>query len=92
MTPQQFINQLIKSVDDIALVRRFATVHRVSGAASLGFPSLDSDPGDADWTTELSTGAEDDELAFGLRALTPHPMAKRIKVSKQLLRRSALAD
>jgi hypothetical protein len=63
---------------------------RVANSNGLGAPSLDNDPADADWTTELATGSEDSTMSFGKRELKPHPLAKRIKVSKQLLRTAAL--
>ena len=56
----------------------------------MGAPSLDVDPSDADWTTELQTGAEDTAMRFGKRELRPHPLAKRIKVSQQLLRQALI--
>ena len=52
----------------------------------MGVPTLDTDPADADWTSELATGSEDSDMAFGKRSLTPHPLAKRIKVSRKLIR------
>ena len=87
---EQFAAQLIKFVDNAVAIRGLANVMTVTNADSLGFPSLDADPADAAWTTELQTGDEDSTMAFGKRALTPHPLAKRIKVSKTLLRKSAI--
>ncbi|MBN50039.1 MAG: phage major capsid protein [Spongiibacteraceae bacterium] len=84
--PEQFVNQLIKFVDDMVFIRQRATVIQVPSAQSLGAPSLDTDPADADWTSELDTGSEDSAMAFGKRSLHPHPLAKRIKVSNKLLR------
>ncbi|RJP54307.1 MAG: phage major capsid protein [Anaerolineaceae bacterium] len=88
--PEQFIQQLIKAVDNLVFVRRRATVIPVPTANSLGVPTLDADPADADWTTELLTGNEDSTMAFGKRSLVPHPFAKRIKISKDLLRKSLI--
>ncbi len=90
VAPERFVTTLIKNIDDMVYIRQLATVQSVSGASSLGAPSLDADPDDADWTTELATGREDDSLKFGKRELHPHPVAKRIKVSNDLLRRSVL--
>jgi len=90
VTPETFVNQLIKAMDDAVIIRALANVIPMTNAASIGMPSLDSDPGDADWTTELGTGSNDDAMRFGKRVMQPHPMAKRIKVSQQLLRTSAL--
>ena len=90
VAPERFIAELIKNIDDLAFIRTWSTTQQVAGAESLGIPSLDADPGDADWTTELATGNEDDSMGFGKRALHPHPLAKRIKISNELLRRSTL--
>lgn len=87
---ETFVGGLIKAVDDNVFVRRLATKHQVTSSESLGRPSLDADPADADWTAEIQTGSEDSTMAFGKRTLTPHPLAKRIKVSRKLLRLSAL--
>lgn len=91
VTPEQFIAQLLKAVDDQVFIRRRATKFPVPNANSLGVPTLDADPADADWTTELATGNEDSTMAFGKRSLVPHPFAKRIKVSNDLIRKSLLA-
>ena len=90
VAPERFINQLIQDLDDRVHIRSWATTQQVSGADSLGVPSLDADPDDADWTTELATGREDQAMRFGKRALHPHPLAKRVKISNELLRRSTM--
>jgi len=90
VAPQQFVEQLIKAVDDQTFIRGLANVIQIVGTDSLGAPSLDSDPADADWTSELATGNEDSAMSFGGRELNPQPLAKRIKVSRTLLRRSAV--
>lgn len=90
VAPQEFVTTLIKNVDDATFIRDRATKFTVTKAASLGVPTLDTDQSDADWTTELGTGGEDTSMRFGKRELTPSPVAKRIKVSKKLIRVSAL--
>lgn len=90
VTPEQFVAQLIKAVDNEVFIRRRATIIPVPAAMSLGVPTLEADPDDADWTTELQTGNEDAAMAFGKRVLQPRPFAKRIKVSNDLLRKSLL--
>lgn len=90
VAPEEFVNQLIKAVDNAVFIRQRATKFTVPQAASLGVPTLDTDPADAAWTTELGTGSEDSSMAFGKRELYPHPLAKRIKISKKLLRSSVL--
>lgn len=83
--PEQFVNQLIKDVDDMVFIRSLATTHTVINADSMGVPTLDTDPEDADWTSELATGDET-TMEFGKRELHPHPLAKRIKISRKLIR------
>jgi len=86
--PEQMAAGLIKAVDDQTFMLSIANVERITQAESLGIGTLDTDPADADWTTELKTGSDAD-LAVGKRSLTPHPLAKRAKVSNTLLRRTA---
>ena len=90
VVPEQFIAELIKTMDITTFFRSIARVIPVTNAESLGVPALDSDMGDLTWTAELATGAEDSTMDFGKRALHPHPMARYIKVSKKLARTSAL--
>ena len=89
-TPEQFINELIKAVDNQVFIRGLATVYSVPNAASLGAPSLDNDPADPAWTIEIGTGNEDSTMSFGKRELHPHPLAKLIKVSQKLLRAATM--
>lgn len=84
--PQQFLDMLLQNVDDMTHIRQLATTFTVVNADSLGVPTLENDPADADWTTELATGSEDSSMSFGKRSLHPHPLAKRIKVSRKLMR------
>jgi HK97 family phage major capsid protein len=90
VAPEQFVTNLIKFVDDQVFIRQLATTYQLPRAMSLGAPELTADPADFDWTTELQTGSEDSAMAFGKRALYPHPLAKRLKVSKTLMRQSVL--
>jgi len=90
VAPQQFVADLIQAVDNLLFFRGLATVSQLTGAHSIGRPSLDADPADSTWTSELLTGTEDSSMAFGKRELSPHPLAKRIKVSRKLLRHSPI--
>jgi HK97 family phage major capsid protein len=90
LTPEEFVNQLIVAVKNKVFMRQLATVIPLKGSMSCGVPTLDTDVGDADWTPEIGTVSEDDNLAFGKRSLTPHPLSKLVKVSEPLLRNSAL--
>lgn len=89
--PEQFVANLIKAIDNEVFIRQLATVFQVTDAESLGAPSLDTDAADADWTPEITTAPEDTSIRFGKRSLTPHPLAKLVKVSKPLLRKAALS-
>lgn len=90
VAPQQFVASLIEEIDDAVFVRSLATIYQLTGAHSIGVPTRDSDIDDADWTTELQTGREDTGLGFGKREMRPYPLAKRIKISRSLLRNAAL--
>lgn len=86
---EQFVDQLIQSVDNMVFLRQRATKFKIPSAMSMGAPYLSTDPDDADWTAEIATGNEDSAMNFGKRELHPRPLAKRIKVSNKLLRMSA---
>lgn len=90
VTPEQFINELIKAMDNEVFMRGLARTFQVPNADSLGAPALDNDPADPAWTTEILTGNEDSTMSFGKRALHPHPLAKLIKVSNKLLRMATM--
>lgn len=87
---EQFANQLIKTVDNLVFIRQLATVFPLTSADAMGIPSLESDPSDADWTSELAIGLEDSAMATGKRVLKPNPLGKFIKISRTLLRKSAI--
>jgi hypothetical protein len=61
--PQQFVAQLIKFVDNLVFIRDKATKLVVANAQTVGAPSLDNDPADSDWTSELATGNEDTTMS-----------------------------
>lgn len=86
LVPQTFIRNLIKAVDNLVFIRQRATVYPVRDGANLGMVSLDADPADPTWTSEVATGSEDSTMAFGGRELTPHPLAQLLKVTRKLLR------
>lgn len=90
LSPMQFVAQLIKFVDDAVFIRQFATVTPVTTGDSIGYPSLDADPADAEWVQETTSGGEDTEMKFGLREFRPHLSAKKIRVSLRLMQASAI--
>lgn len=90
LAPQQFVDDLIKFVDDELFMRQLSRVEPVEGTDSLGAPSLDQDPSDPTFGSEIGTISEDSQMDFGARELNPHIEAERILVSRKLLRASAL--
>lgn len=90
VAPIEWQASLIQAVDNQTFMRGLATVQTVTSAAAVGRPSLDADPADPTWTTELLVGDEDSTMAFGARELSPNPLAELLKVSKKLLRASML--
>lgn len=90
VAPEQFTTELIKDVDNMAVVKSKAKNIYVAKAASYGAPALQDDPADPVWTSEIKTGDEDSTMDFEKRDLYPHPVAKRIKVSEPLIRKSLL--
>ena len=78
IAPTLFVDSLLKFVDDEVFIRRYATKYKIKGYSSLGAPSLDNDPADADWTSEIATGAEDSTMSFGKREMLASPLAKRL--------------
>lgn len=88
--PEQFVAQLIIGLDEAVFIRRLGTLLPLTNAESITAPSLENDPADPTWTSELSTGSADSTMSFGKRRLTPHPLAQRILVSRTLLRKSLI--
>jgi len=90
VTPAQALTRLIKKLDDLLFVRQHATVIPVTESDSLGCPTIESDPSDADWTAEVGAVNSDTAMKFGGRDLKPHLLSKEVQVSMKLLRISAL--
>lgn len=90
--PLQWINRLIKAVDNLVFMRQLATTFQLTGAHSLGAPSLDADPSDPSWTSEVPAAdpTADSTMKTGGREFKPSPLIKLIKVSKSLLRNSVI--
>jgi len=87
---EQFVAELIKTLDETVAIRNLATKIALTESDTLGAPSLDTDIEDGTWTTEVANIDEDTAMATGTRAMVPNWLAKRIKVSDRLLRISAI--
>ncbi|HUX16039.1 MAG TPA: phage major capsid protein [Phycisphaerae bacterium] len=90
VAPPQFVSDLIKAVDNLLFFRQMARVIPVTSSDALVGVSLDNDPADASWTSEIASVSEDSTMDFGGRSLQPHPLRKLLKVSRKLMGTSAL--
>lgn len=86
VAPTQWVTDLLKAMDNMVFIRAKATKFTVPKAVSLGIPTIEADPSDAEWTSEVGTGSDDDTMSFGQRELNPNALAKRIKISNKLIR------
>ena len=86
--PPAFVARMLMAVDNVLFFRQpgWATVFPVLSGDSLGMVSLDADPDDGEWTTEIKNITFDSSMAFGKRELKTNPLRKGIKVSRKLLR------
>jgi len=89
LMPQEVLAPLLQGVDDEVFIRAFATKFTVNGFHSLGVPTIETNPADADWTAEAQDYPEDTTLAFGKRELKPNKSAKLIKLTEEVVMNSA---
>jgi HK97 family phage major capsid protein len=85
---EQLLDILVKFVDDSVFIRQLGTVFKMGKAQSLGYPTLDTDMSDADWTSEVGTVVEDTSMKVGKRELSPTMLSKLAKISIKLLQNS----
>jgi HK97 family phage major capsid protein len=90
MVPTDFIASLMEKVRDAVFIRQLATNYTLTTGDSVGRPTIETDVADAAWTSEIGAVSEDSSLAFGKRELHPHDLTKLVKVSRKLLRSSAI--
>lgn len=85
--PPQFVVGLLKALDADLFFRQpgWATVLTLN--SSEGYEaSLDADPDDFEWKTEVGQLGYDDAMEFGRRELKPNRLPKGILISNQALR------
>lgn len=93
VSPQKFVAELIKEMDNFTFMRQISKVlPAIKGAHSLGYPKRTARASTFAWGTELGTPTADTSLAFGNREFKPHPATGELLVSKTLLRHSPMAD
>lgn len=90
VAPQEIAREVVTLLKDLVFVRSKATVIPLERSESLGVAAIDVDPGDPDWTTELSSGNEELTLQAGKRELKPNAIARLVKLSKRLIRQSTV--
>ena len=89
--PEQFVNELIKDLDDIVFIRAWARKFTVREAKSLGAPSRQAKLSSFAWSTEIQAPTADTALKFGKRNLYPHPLTGAILVSRDLLNSATMS-
>jgi HK97 family phage major capsid protein len=73
-------------------IRKYSTVYTLKFASRLRLPRVETHMSDPSWTAEISTGDEDSALKFSTLDLWPHPLAKRVRVSNDLLLYAPIAE
>jgi len=86
VAPVQMRQTVLEKIDDEVFIRGLASIETVTGAESLGIPTIEDDLSDPEWTSELAPPTED-QIGFGGRELTPRRLIKLVKVSRELMRR-----
>ncbi len=91
--PVEFVQELIKGLDNLLFMRRISRVVGPIGAAqSLGFPYRNTEAADATWVAEVTAAPEETALDYGRREFKPNKMAKLIKVSRTLIQHAPMAE
>lgn len=86
LTVDTWLGELVTLAKDMSAMRRISRTLPPVPVGSVIAPAEDTALSDATWTTEILTGAADAVGPFGDRKLTPHPLAKRVLVSNDLMR------
>lgn len=93
VAPEQFVNELIKGIDNSMFMRTKGKVlPALQGAQSLGYPTRTARMSSAVWGTEISAPTADTQLAFGKKEFKPNPATAEILVSKTLIRNAPNSD
>jgi len=85
---EQFAAGMLRVVDDLLFIRRYAKIHTLRSAKSLGIRKRTTKMNTFAWSAELQVATADSALAIGKKVLTPHPLTGAIKASRDLLRNS----
>jgi HK97 family phage major capsid protein len=88
--PENFVNQLLKDLDDEVFLLREARVFTQKKARSLGVPKRAAKMNVFAWGGEVKAAPKDSALKFGKRVLEPHYLTGEILVSRDLVRSSSV--
>lgn len=88
LASEQFAAGMLKEVDDLLFIRRYAKIHTVAEAGSLGIRKRTARMNTFGWSSELTVSTEDSALKYGKKSLTPHHLTGMIKLSRDLVRRT----
>lgn len=88
---EQFAAEMLREVDDMLFIRRYARIHTVREASSLGIRKRTQRGQTWAWTSELEVAPQDTSLKYGKRVLTPHHLTGQFRLSRDLVRRSVIS-
>lgn len=95
LAPVQMVSEFIHDLTEDVFMRQICRVTQIEGAASgLGYPTIESDPGDAEWTAEV----QDSDISvssgptLGRRELKPHLLSVAVALSDRLVRKAPSAS
>lgn len=93
IAPEKFVKDVIEILEKEATFYGMVDKIPVTGAGSLGIPYEEVDASDAVWTDEVPEAeiTADSSWKFGKRELVPTDLTKLVKISKKLLKGSAIA-
>lgn len=91
LAPTQLANDLIILLRNMTYIRSWARNYQIAGASTFEIPVLSADVSDLVETSEAATtGTDDTQLNFGMRALTPRLREITVPVGRLLEKSSAL--
>lgn len=91
--PMEFVQELIKGLDDQLFMRQISkVVGPIGPAQSLGFPYRSVDAGTPLWTAEVTTAGEESTLEYGRREFKPNKLCRLIKLSRTLVEHAPMAE
>jgi HK97 family phage major capsid protein len=91
LAPTQMSQDLIILLRNMTYIRTWARNYPIQGAASIEVPVLSADVSDLVETSEAATtGTDDTQLEFGMRALTPRLREITVPVGRLMEKSSAL--